>query len=179
MTDIMKEAGLTHAGFYAHFDARDALLAQASDRAGAERVGIRLSPHGPHGAFNATGAYEGVDEQYLDLVGQLSEHGLLYVHMADASAMGAPPVPAKLKNELRAAFNGPFIPAGGFDKASAQQVLEGKQADLIAFGRACLANPGLVERLRDDQPLSAPDPSTFYTPDAEGCTDCPTLAAKP
>lgn len=31
---IMKEAGLTHGGFYAHFASRDALLAEATQRAG-------------------------------------------------------------------------------------------------------------------------------------------------
>jgi len=30
---VMKEAGLTHGGFYAHFDSRDALIAEAFDRA--------------------------------------------------------------------------------------------------------------------------------------------------
>jgi AcrR family transcriptional regulator len=30
----MKEAGLTHGGFYAHFDSRDALLVEALERAG-------------------------------------------------------------------------------------------------------------------------------------------------
>lgn len=35
---IMKEAGLTHGGFYAHFNSRDAMLAEATDRAGAESV---------------------------------------------------------------------------------------------------------------------------------------------
>jgi TetR/AcrR family transcriptional repressor of nem operon len=38
VADIMKEAGLTHGGFYAHFDSRDAMLAEAADRAGAETV---------------------------------------------------------------------------------------------------------------------------------------------
>lgn len=33
---IMKEAGLTHGAFYAHFESRDAMLAEAADRAGAE-----------------------------------------------------------------------------------------------------------------------------------------------
>ena len=32
----MKEAGLTHGGFYAHFDSRDALLVEALARAGRE-----------------------------------------------------------------------------------------------------------------------------------------------
>ncbi len=38
VADIMKEAGLTHGGFYAHFPSREAMLAEAADRAGAEAV---------------------------------------------------------------------------------------------------------------------------------------------
>jgi len=38
VADIMKEAGLTHGAFYAHFASRDAMLAEAADRAGAESV---------------------------------------------------------------------------------------------------------------------------------------------
>ncbi len=34
VADVMKEAGLTHGGFYAHFDSRDALLVEALERAG-------------------------------------------------------------------------------------------------------------------------------------------------
>src|SRR5512140_2052428 len=40
VADIMKEAGLTHGGFYAHFASRETLLAEAADRAGAEAVGL-------------------------------------------------------------------------------------------------------------------------------------------
>ncbi len=39
VADIMKEAGLTHGGFYAHFASREALLAEAADRARAEALG--------------------------------------------------------------------------------------------------------------------------------------------
>jgi len=38
VADVMKEAGLTHGGFYAHFESRDALLAAAADQAGAESI---------------------------------------------------------------------------------------------------------------------------------------------
>ena len=38
VADVMKEAGLTHGGFYAHFASRDALLAQAAEHAGVESV---------------------------------------------------------------------------------------------------------------------------------------------
>src|SRR3982751_3162585 len=40
VADVMKEAGLTHGGFYAHFESRDALLAAAADQAGAETLEI-------------------------------------------------------------------------------------------------------------------------------------------
>jgi len=35
VAEVMKEAGLTHGGFYAHFKSRDALIAAALDHAGA------------------------------------------------------------------------------------------------------------------------------------------------
>ncbi len=38
VADIMKDVGLTHGGFYAHFASREAMLAEAADRAGAEAV---------------------------------------------------------------------------------------------------------------------------------------------
>jgi TetR/AcrR family transcriptional regulator, transcriptional repressor for nem operon len=38
VADLMKEVGLTHGGFYAHFASREAMLAEAADRAGAESV---------------------------------------------------------------------------------------------------------------------------------------------
>lgn len=42
VADVMKEAGLTHGGFYAHFPSRDALLAAAMERAGQDGA-ARLS----------------------------------------------------------------------------------------------------------------------------------------
>jgi TetR/AcrR family transcriptional regulator, transcriptional repressor for nem operon len=40
VADVMKEAGLTHGGFYAHFESRDALLVEALERASQESVEI-------------------------------------------------------------------------------------------------------------------------------------------
>ncbi|MDE2395394.1 MAG: alkene reductase [Burkholderiales bacterium] len=140
---------------------------------GAERVGVRLSPYG---VFNATGGFDGVEPQYLELVRAFSAAGLLYVHVLDHSAMGAPAVPAAFKRALRDAFEGPFILGGGFDAASAEAALQAGEADLIAFGRAMLANPDLVERMRRKAALNAPDMATFYTPAAAGYTDYPALA---
>jgi len=36
VAEVMKEAGLTHGGFYAHFASRDALLAEALEHAGSQ-----------------------------------------------------------------------------------------------------------------------------------------------
>jgi N-ethylmaleimide reductase len=90
--------------------------------------------------------------------------------------MGAPPVPAEFKLQLRSAFDGVFILSGGFDHASAEQALIDQRGDLIAFGRPFLANPDLVARLRQDAPLNAPDMATFYVAGAKGYTDYPALA---
>src|SRR5437762_8609110 len=38
VADIMKDAGLTHGGFYAHFPSREVMLAEAADHAGGESV---------------------------------------------------------------------------------------------------------------------------------------------
>jgi N-ethylmaleimide reductase len=138
---------------------------------GADRVGIRLSPYG---VFNHMGAFDGVDAQYESLTRELSALGIAYVHLLDHSAMGAPPVPAALKKAMRAAFQGVFILAGGFDRESAEATLAAGGADLIAFARPFIANPDLVARMRDGKALAAPDASTFYTPGPKGYTDYPT-----
>ena len=138
---------------------------------GADKVGIRLSPYG---VFNSTGPYADVDAQYLALAGELSALGMLYLHVLDHSAQGAPAVPAAIKSQLRAAFKGPFILAGGFDRASAEKALAANEADLIAFGRPLLANPDLVERMQASVALNEVDFATLYTPGPKGYTDYPT-----
>jgi N-ethylmaleimide reductase len=137
---------------------------------GAERVGIRVSPYG---AFNNTGAFDGVDEQYLTLARELGALKLAYMHLVDHSSMGAPEVPAAFKAKLRTAFGGTFIASGGFDRASAEAALKDGRGDLVAFGRAWLANPDLIERMKAGIKLNDPDPSTFYTAGAKGYTDYP------
>jgi N-ethylmaleimide reductase len=165
-------------GYGRTLDGRNRLaieIARATAAAiGKDKVGIRLSPYG---AFNATGAFPDVEAQTLALARELSTIGLLYLHLVDHSAMGAPPVPADFKARLRTAFNGLFIVSGGFDRATAEAALVEKRGDLVAFGRPFLSNPDLVERFRSGAALATPDMATFYTPGAKGYTDYPTLAA--
>ena len=62
VADIMKEAGLTHGGFYAHFSSRNALLAEALERAGqdsAERVSQATAARQVRGASALRALVEG------------------------------------------------------------------------------------------------------------------------
>ncbi len=58
VADVMQQAGLTHGGFYAHFASRDALLAEAIERAGRDSAAemdrrIQASQARGHSALRA------------------------------------------------------------------------------------------------------------------------------
>ena len=57
VADIMKEAGLTHGGFYAHFDSRNQLLAEAVDRAAADTLARMQRVTGRAAAADALGVF--------------------------------------------------------------------------------------------------------------------------
>lgn len=143
---------------------------RVTDRIGAGRVGIRLSPHGVFGGMQDD---PDTDALYRHLVAGLSRLGLGYLHLIDHSSMGAPPVPAALIQDLRAEFRGRVILSGGYDKGRAEADLVAGRGDLIAFGRPFIANPRLVSRMRAGLPLAQPDFTTFYTPGEHGYTDYP------
>ena len=64
VADVMKEAGLTHGGFYAHFDSRDALLVEALERAGRES-GEALTRSLERRAAKGVSAFRALVEAYL------------------------------------------------------------------------------------------------------------------
>ena len=140
---------------------------------GRERLGVRLSPHG---VFNDMPPYEGVQEEYAWIAGQLADLGLGYLHLVDHGSMGAPAVPDLTKAAIREAFPGILILSGGYDRARAEADLAAGRADLIAFGRPFIANPDLPDRLQSSVPLAVPDPATFYTPGEPGYDDYPAAA---
>ena len=84
--------------------------------------------------------------------------------LVEHSSLGAPAVPAEFKVELRNKFSGLFILSGGFNRPLAETALAERRGDLVAFARPFLANPDLLERMRQNAPLNEPDASTFYTP---------------
>ena len=140
---------------------------------GNDRVGIRLSPYG---AVNDMPAYPEMAADYAYLAQQLNARGLVYLHSVDHSSMGAPEVPAAIKETFRKEFKGCLILSGGYDAERAESDLAAGKCDLIAVGRPFLANPDLVTRWKTGAATNAPDFATFYTPGAKGYTDYPTLA---
>ena len=139
---------------------------------GADKVGIRLSPYG---TFNDMPHYPEMDADYAYLATRLNELGLVYVHLVDHSPMGAPPVPASIKQTVRQLFKRTLILSGGYDAAHAEKELEDKACDLVAVGRPFLSNPDLVARWKSGAALNDVDFSTFYTPGPKGFTDYPRL----
>ena len=76
---------------------------------------------------------------------------------------------------MRPHYSGKIVVNSDYDGPSGQARLDEGIADGIAFGRAFLANPDLVERIRTQAPLNQPDSSTFYWGGAEGYVDYPAL----
>jgi len=146
------------------------------DAIGADKVSVRLSPNGDS---------QGVDD---------SDPAPLFAHAADVlnaigiaslelrepgpnGTFGSTDVPRQ-SPLIRQHFKGPLILNSDYDKARAQADLDSGLADAISFGRPFMANPDLVERLRDDAPLTPPQPMpTWYGPGEAGYTDYPTLEA--
>ncbi len=79
--------------------------------------------------------------------------------------------------EIKRAFGGLYIENEMFSKADAVRVLANNEADAVAFGKLYIANPDLVRRFREDAPLNAPQPETFYGPGPKGYIDYPALDA--
>ena len=144
---------------------------------GGGRVGIRLSPVTP-----ANDIVDADPQPLFDhVVRQLAPLGLAYVHVIEGATGGPRELPdrpfdyAALKAAYRAAGGtGAWMVNNGYDLPLAQQALAGG-ADLVAFGKAYIANPDLVARLRAGGPFNEPDKMTFYGGGEKGYTDYPTL----
>src|SRR5437667_9914319 len=103
VADVMKEAGLTHGGFYAHFDSRDALLVEALERAGRDSAEA-VARAAERRVGRGVSAFRSLVETYL-ADGQLAslENGCPVAALGcemprqsqmvrEASAVGGPPL---------------------------------------------------------------------------------------
>lgn len=140
---------------------------------GEHRVGVRLSP---------LGGVNGIDnpepeKTYPYAVEQLAWRPLAYLHLVEPAGTGVErPVMARIHAIWRRSTSRPLMVAGGYTAEAAARALRSGRADLVAFGRAFLANPDLPERIARRAPLNDLDHASFYGGAAQGYTDYPTLA---
>jgi N-ethylmaleimide reductase len=140
---------------------------------GAERTGIRLSPHG---RANDSGEADPMP-LYSHVIGALDPIGLAYLHLIEPRASGAGqrevdhqdvPSAAVL---FRPLWQGTLITAGNFKADTAEAMVAEGHADAIAFGRYFISNPDLPERVRAGAPFTPYNRATFYSSGAKGYTD--------
>ncbi|MBL8388702.1 MAG: alkene reductase [Hydrogenophaga sp.] len=153
------------------------VVAAVTDAIGGGRTGIRLSPVTP-----ANDIVDADPQALFDHVAHaLGRAGLAYVHVIEGATGGPRELPdrpfdyAAFKTAYRqAGGTGAWMVNNGYDLPLAQQaVADG--ADLVAFGKAYIANPDLVARLRRGGPFNPPDKMTFYGGGEKGYTDYPAL----
>ena len=151
------------------------------DAIGGGKVGIRLSP--------VTPANDIVDADpqplFEHVLRGLAPLGLAFVHVIEGSTGGPRELPdrpfdyAAARAAYRAAGGqGAWMVNNGYTRELAEAALaqESGGADMVSFGQAYIANPDLVERLRQGGPFNTGNRATYYGGGEAGYTDYPTLA---
>jgi N-ethylmaleimide reductase len=142
-----------------------------------DRIGLRLSPYG---TFNDISDSDPL-ALFTAAIQKLNGYKLAYLHMIEprsTSAGGGDQVfeDAPITSEIfRAAYQGKFITAGGYDQAMGEKVLEDGLADAVAYGRLYISNPDLAERFEKNAALNPYNRATFYGGQEVGYTDYPSL----
>jgi 2,4-dienoyl-CoA reductase-like NADH-dependent reductase (Old Yellow Enzyme family) len=132
---------------------------------GAGRVGMHIAPR--------CDAHDMGDSDPAALFGHVaSELGKRRLAFLCARESHAQPA---LGPVLKEKFGGVFIANEGFTPDSARETLNSGKADAIAWGKAAIANPDLVHRIRTSSPWNDPRPDTFYGDGPEGYIDYPVL----
>ncbi|MDE0836313.1 MAG: alkene reductase [Akkermansiaceae bacterium] len=132
---------------------------------GADRVGMHLAPRAD--------AHDMGDSDlpglFLNVAEELGERGLAFICARENFGE------AQLGPKMKEVFGGAYIANEGFTEETAREAISSGKADAVAFGKAAIANPDLVERFRSGEALNEPQPETFYGSGSEGYTDYPFL----
>lgn len=132
---------------------------------GAGKVGVRFSPYSTLGDLPPYNEQD-VHDTYTLLATELNNTGIAYLHIGVSAV-----IPQKTFDAVRHAFKGTIILCNGLTPETALEALNAGFADLVAFGRAFLANPDLDKRIAGGATLNQPDFNTLYTPGPVGYTD--------
>lgn len=141
-----------------------------AEAVGKEKTGIRLSPFRDIYELHTYADEEQTHQYIMDRLQQLD---ILYVHFSNALTNGKPSIPEAYLSDARKRFKNTIIVAGGFTVDSAEELLQAKLADLVAFGKLYISNPDLVERIERNAPLATWNEETFYHGGDEGYVDYP------
>ena len=149
------------------------------DAVGAGKVSIRLSPVTP-----ANGIVDSDPQSLFEyLARQLAPLGLAYIHVIEGATGGPREVEGRpfdyldFKSAYRnAGGQGAWMVNNAYTREAAEEAVASGWADVVAFGKAFIANPDLVERLRTGAAWNPGDTATFYGGGEKGYTDYPTLA---
>lgn len=134
-------------------------------------VGVRISP------LNSYNSMQDSDPAGLTayVATQLDRRGIAYLHLMRADFFGIQK--GDVVSIARDSFNGSLIGNMGYSADEAGQAVGAGTLNGVAFGHHYVSNPDLVERVQAGAALVEPDPNTFYTQEAQGYTDYPTLNA--
>ncbi len=142
---------------------------------GSGRTGVRLSPVTPS---NDAGLDSNPQALMNHAMQQLAPLKLAYLHLIEGQTGGPRDVAPFDYGALRALAGGtPWMVNNGYTRQMALDAVAGGTADLVAFGKAFIANPDLGFRLRRDAELNALDTARLYGGGAAGYTDYPALNA--
>lgn len=144
----------------------------------ADRIGVRLNP----AVHNLSGVV--FDEETLPLFSHVIERvnaePLAYLHImepiGDLNGLPHDLVKPSVAAYFRKTYRGTLIGAVDFTFESANEALRSGYVDLVAFGRAFIANPDLVARFAAGAPLAQASRDTFYSGGAKGYVDYPVMA---
>jgi N-ethylmaleimide reductase len=136
---------------------------------GAGRVGVRISP------LNSYNDMKDSDPAGLAryVSGQLNERHIAYLHLMRADFFGVQK--GDVVSPARASFKGALLANMGYSPSEAAGSIAAGTINAVAFGHHYVSNPDLVERVKAGVALVEPDPNTFYTQDAKGYSDYPTM----
>lgn len=142
------------------------VLKAMADAIGGDRVGLRFSPGNPYNGMDPSNPAE----TFTPLLQGADALGLAYLHILDMQLPDLDSL-ALARSHCRA----PIIANNMLTGESGRALIEAGRADAISFGRAFIANPDLVARLKTGAPLAKPDYSLLYTGEEKGYVDYPPL----
>jgi N-ethylmaleimide reductase len=140
---------------------------------GPQRVAVRLAPIGH--AYNAWDSDP--EPLFTHVVERLNALKIGWLDLVEGdTGISRDCEPSFDLQKVRRLFTGVTIANNLYDRDLALKARADDTADMVAFGRAFIGNPDLVERLRRDAPIIDAPRQAYYGSGARGYTDFPTLA---